>query len=107
MPDRWRPIIYFPNLKAVAINTSNDNSRFTSLDGTEKKGKGKNESMDLDARARMTLAATYTADLDESKKTHAMNNENMTSEQMKDYLADVLEEFKDIKNKHNKAEQKE
>lgn len=105
MADRWRPIIYFPNLKAVAINTSNDNNRFTSLDGTEKKGKGKNESMDLDARARMTFAAT--ADIDESESTRAMNDENMTSEQMKGYLADVLEEIKGTKNKPNKTEQKE
>lgn len=54
----------------------------------------------------MTLAATYTADLDESEKTHAMNDKNMTSEQMKDYLADVIEEMKSVKNKPNKAEQK-
>ena len=51
----------------------------------------------------MTFAAT--ADIDESENTHAMNNENMTSEQTKNYLADVLEEIKGIKNKPNKAEQ--
>ena len=77
------------------------------MDRIEKRPKKKNESMELDERARMTLAAIYTADLDESEKTHSMNDENMTSEQMKDYLADVLEEIKDIKNKPNKAEQKE
>ena len=76
------------------------------MDGAVKKEKENNESMNLDERARMTLAATYTADLDESEKTHAMNDKNMTSEQMKDYLADVIEEMKSIKNKPNKAEQK-
>ncbi len=63
--------------------------------------------MDLDKRARMTLAATYTADLDESEKVHVSNEENVTIDQMKDYLDDVLEEIKATKNKSNKADQKE
>lgn len=63
--------------------------------------------MNLDERARMALAATYTADLDESENAHAINDENMTSEQMKDYLADVLKEIKGTKNKPNKTKQKE
>ncbi|MGH9975087.1 MAG: hypothetical protein ACRD8Z_04540 [Nitrososphaeraceae archaeon] len=75
------------------------------MDGSEKKQKGKSEPIDLDARARMTLAATYTADLDESEKARPMNDENVTSEQMKDYLADVLDEIKGMKSKPNKAEQ--
>lgn len=77
------------------------------MDGTEKRQKENNESMDLDKRARMTLAATYTADLDESEKVHVSNEENVTIDQMKDYLDDVLEEIKATKNKSNKADQKE
>lgn len=53
--------------------------------------------MDLDERARMTLAATYTADLDESEKAHVSNEENVTIEQMKDYIDDILEEIKATK----------
>jgi hypothetical protein len=75
------------------------------LDGSENKQKDKSEPIDLDTRARMTLAASYTADLDESEKTHSMNDENVTSEQMKDYLEDVLEEIKDMKSKPNKTKQ--
>jgi len=85
----------FPNLKAVSINTSSDNSRFTPLDGTERRQKEKNESIDLDARARMMLAAT--SDIDESERASAPNEENVTIEQMKDYLDDVLKEIKDRK----------
>jgi uncharacterized membrane protein YgaE (UPF0421/DUF939 family) len=77
------------------------------LDGTEKRQKENNESMDLDKRARMTLAATYTADLYESESVHVSNEENVTIEQVKDYLDDVLEEIKATKNKSNKADQKE
>lgn len=51
--------------------------------------------MDLDARARMTFAAT--ADIDESEKARLPNEDKVTLEQMKDYLADVLEEIKDKK----------
>ena len=77
------------------------------MDGTEKRQKENNESMDLDKRARMTLAATYTADLYESESVHVSNEENVTIEQVKDYLDDVLEEIKATKNKSNKADQKE
>jgi hypothetical protein len=86
---------FFPSLETVAINTSSGNSRFTSLDGTEKRQKKKNESTDLDARARMMFAAT--AEIDESEKTRVSNEDNVPLEQMKDYLADVLEEIKDKK----------
>jgi uncharacterized membrane protein YgaE (UPF0421/DUF939 family) len=77
------------------------------LDGTEKRQKENNESMDLDKRARMTLAATYTADLYESESVHVSNEENVTIEQVKDYLDDVLEEIEATRNKSNKAEKKE
>jgi len=63
--------------------------------------------MDLDKRARMTLAATYTADLYESESVHVSNEENVTIEQVKDYLDDVLEEIEATRNKSNKAEKKE
>ncbi|MGH9982645.1 MAG: hypothetical protein ACRD8W_01665 [Nitrososphaeraceae archaeon] len=75
------------------------------MDGSEKKEKEKNESIDLAARARMTFAAT--ADIDESENMHVLSDENLTNEQMKEYLADVLEEIKGKKNKASKVEQKE
>lgn len=61
--------------------------------------------MDLDTRARIMLAAT--ADIDESDNARISNEENLTSEQVKDYLADVLEEIKGAKDKTNKTKQKE
>lgn len=73
------------------------------MDDTRKRKEEKNESIDLDARARMTLAAT--ADIDESENVRVSNGENMTSEQVKEYLADVLEEIKGKKDKPD--EQKE
>jgi uncharacterized spore protein YtfJ len=75
------------------------------LEHSENKQKEKNESIDLDARARIMLAAT--ADIDESKHAHVSDEENLTSEQIKDYIADVLEEIKGTKNKPNKIKQKE
>jgi hypothetical protein len=80
----------------VAINTSNDNNRFTSLNDTRKSQKKKNnKSVNLGARARMTFVAT--AEIDESDKAGASNEENVTFEEMKDYLADVLNETKNKK----------
>jgi hypothetical protein len=76
----------------VGINTSSDNNRFTSLDGSRKRKKEKNETVNLGARARMTFVAT--AEIDDSDKVDVSNEENVTSEQMKDYLADVLKETK-------------
>jgi hypothetical protein len=61
------------------------------LDHSENKHKEKNESIDLDARARITFAAT--ADIDESKNA-CVSEENLSKEQIKDYLADVLDEVK-------------
>jgi hypothetical protein len=75
------------------------------LEHSHNKQKEKNESIDLDARARMTLAAT--ADIDESESTHILNEENLTSKQIKDYVADVLEEIKGTRNKSNKIKQEE
>jgi hypothetical protein len=80
---------------SVTINTSSDNNRFTSLDDSRKSQKEKNESVNLGARARMTFVAT--AEIDESDKDGVSNEENVTSEQMKDYLADVLKETKNKK----------
>ena len=74
------------------------------MDHSENKHKEKNESIDLDARARITLAAT--ADIDESKNA-CVSQENLSNEQIKDYLADVLDEVKGTKNKPNKMKQKE
>lgn len=75
------------------------------MDNSENKQKGKGESIDLDARARIMLAAT--ADIDESENACISKEENLTSEQVKDYLADVLEEIKGAKNQTNKTNQKE
>lgn len=101
---RARFRLKFSNIKAVAINTSSANTKFRPLDGTKKKEKEKNESIDLDARARMTFAAT--ADIDESNTARVSEEQNLTSEQIKDYIADVLEETKSIKNNPNNAKQK-
>jgi len=80
----------------VAINTSNDNNRVTSLNDTRKSQKKKNnKSVNLGARARMTFVAT--AEIDESDKAGVSNEENVTFEEMKDYLADVLNETKNNK----------
>jgi len=51
------------------------------------------------------LAAT--TDFDESETARISNEENLTSEQVKDYLADVFEEIKSAKNKTIKSKQKE
>jgi hypothetical protein len=75
------------------------------LDGSKNKQKGKSEHIDLDARARITLAAT--TDIDESENARISKEENLTSEQIKDYLEDVLEEIKGTKDKTNKTNQKE
>lgn len=52
------------------------------------------------------LAAT--ADTDESDNARTSKDENLTNEQVKDYLADVLEEIKHAKtkNQNNKNNQK-
>lgn len=66
----------------------------------------KREPIDLDTRARIMLAAT--ADTDESDNARTSKDENLTNEQVKDYLADVLEEIKHAKtkNQNNKNNQK-
>jgi hypothetical protein len=87
------------------INKSNANSRVTTLDDSENKQKEKKDSIDLERRARITFAAT--ADIDESKAAHVSHEQNLTSEEIKDYMADVLEEIKGTKNKQNKTKQKE
>jgi hypothetical protein len=68
------------------------------LNGAATKPKEKNVSIDLDARARMTFVAT--ADFDESEESPVSNEENLTDEQLKDYITKVLEEIKK-KNKFN------
>jgi hypothetical protein len=65
------------------------------LNGSKKSQKKKNESVNLGARARMTFVAT--AEIDESDKAGVSNEETVTFEQMKDYLADVLKETKNKK----------
>lgn len=79
----------------MAINTSNDNNRFTSLNDTRKSQKKKNKPVNLGARARMTFVAT--AEIDESDKAGVSNEEHVTFEEMKDYLAHVLNETKNKK----------
>jgi hypothetical protein len=65
------------------------------LDGSKKSQKKKNKSVNLGARARMTFVAT--AEIEESEKAGISNEETVTFEQMKDYLADALKETKNKK----------
>lgn len=75
------------------------------MEHSKSKQKERCESIDLDARARITLAAT--TDIDESESARILDEENLTSEQIKDYIADVLDEIKATKSKSNRIKQKE
>lgn len=79
---------------SISINTSSS-YRSTSLDDIEKSQEDKTKSNDLGVRARMTYVAT--AELNESEKDDVTNQENVTPEQLKEYLADVFEATKNKK----------
>jgi hypothetical protein len=70
------------------------------LDDSKKSQEDKNKTNDLGVRARMTYVAT--AEIDDTEKGSASNEENVTHEQLKDYLADVFEATKHKKSLRSK-----